>query len=105
MYPVINQNPDQNATGDSFWDQFSHIPGAIDSHMPTFDKSLDAYFDHNFAAIIREWDLVTEPDLERLENRLSHVSEEISQLYAKRTAIETRAQRLDDLVTTLEKSL
>jgi hypothetical protein len=105
MYPVINQNPDQNATGESFWDQFSHIPGAIDSRMPTFDKSLDAYFDHNFSAIIEEWDLVTEIDLERLENRLAHVSEEINQLYAERTAIEARAQRLDDLVTSLEKSL
>jgi uncharacterized small protein (DUF1192 family) len=105
MYPVLNQNPDQNATGESFWDQFSHIPGTIDSHMPTFDKSLDAYFDHNFAAIIKEWDLVTEIDLERLEDRLAHVSDEITRLYAERTTIEARAQRLDDLVTTLEKSL
>ena len=45
MYPVINPNPDQNVTGDSFWDQFSHIPSTIESRIPTFDKSLDTYFD------------------------------------------------------------
>jgi hypothetical protein len=54
MYPVINQNPDQDVTGDSFWDQFSHIPGTIESRIPTFDKSLDTYFDQHFAAIIEE---------------------------------------------------
>ncbi|MFA7694860.1 MAG: hypothetical protein WCX63_04940 [Methanoregula sp.] len=101
----INQNPEQNATGDSFWDQFSHIPGAIDSRIPTFDKSLDAYFDRHFSAIIDECDLVTETDLDRLENRLAHVTDDITGLYAEKATIEARAQRLDDLVTSLEKSL
>ncbi|MFA6363853.1 hypothetical protein [Methanoregula sp.] len=105
MYPVINQNPEQNATGDSFWDQFSHIPGTIGSHVPTFDKSLDTYFDQHFAAIIEEWDLVTDADLDRLERRLANVSDEITGLYAEKTAIEARAQRLDDLITSMERSL
>jgi hypothetical protein len=105
MYPVINQNPDLNATGDSFWEVFSHIPGTIESRVPTFDKSLDAYFDQHFAAIIEEWDLVTGTDLDRLENRLAHVSDEITRLYAEKVAIEARAQRLDELISHLEKSL
>lgn len=105
MHPAINQNPDRNAIGDSFWDQFSHVPGTIESHVPTFNKSLDAYFDQHFAAIIEEWDLVTEGDLEKLQNRLLRVSDEISSLYAGKAAIEARAERLDDLITSLEKSL
>ncbi|MCK9631216.1 MAG: hypothetical protein M0R30_06190 [Methanoregula sp.] len=105
MYPVINQNPDQHATGDSFWDRFSHIPGAIESRVPTFDRSLDNYFDQHFAAIIEEWDLVTESDLDRLATRLTRVTDEISSLYAGKMAIETRAQKLDDLITSMEKSL
>jgi hypothetical protein len=105
MYPVINENPDQNATGTSFWDQFSHIHGTIESRIPTLDKSLDVYFDKNFAAIIEEWDLVTDSDLHRLENRFAAVSNEISSLYAKKMTIEGRAKKLDDLITTLEKSL
>jgi hypothetical protein len=105
MYPVINQNPDLNVTGDSFWDRFSAIPGTIESHVPTFDKSLDTYFDQHFAAIIGEWDLVTGTDLERLETRLANVSDEITGLSAERSTIEARAQRLDDLITSLEGSL
>ena len=103
MYPVINQNPDQQAIGDSFWDQFSHLPGTIESRIPTFDRSLDAYFDAHFTAIIEEWDLVTESDLHRLEGRLARVTDEISNLYAGKMAIESRARALDSLITSLEE--
>jgi hypothetical protein len=105
MYPVINGNPDQNATGASFWDQFSHVPGTIESRIPTLDKSLDVYFDQNFAAIIEEWDLVTDSDLHRLETRFAAVSNEISGLYAGKMTIEGRAKKLDALITSLEKSI
>ena len=105
MNPVINQNLNQNAAGSSFWDQFSHMPGTIESRIPTFDKSLDAYFDQNFAAIIEEWDLVTDSDLHKLENRLATVSDEISGLYAGKMKIEGRAKKLDGLLSSLEKSL
>jgi len=105
MYPVINQNSDQNATGGSFWDQFSHIQGTIESRIPTFDKSLDAYFDQNFAAIVEEWDLVIDSDLHKLEIRLAAVSDEISSLYAGKMTIESRAKKLGDLISSLEKSL
>jgi hypothetical protein len=33
------------------------------------------------------------------------VSDEITGLYAEKTAIEARAQRLDDLITSMERSL
>jgi hypothetical protein len=105
MYPVISQNQDQNSTGNSFWDQFAHIPDSIESRIPTLDKSLDTYFDANFAAIIEEWDLVTESDLELLERRLSRVTDDINSLYAGKMAIETRAKALDDLISSLEKSV
>jgi hypothetical protein len=105
MYPVISQNPEQNNTGNTFWDQFSQVPGTIESRIPTFDKSLDVYFDRNFAAIIEEWDLVTESDLHRLENRLIRVSDEISALYAGKVPLESRAKKLDDLITLLERSV
>src|SRR5512136_1733134 len=105
MFPASSQNPDQYRTGDSFWDTFAHMPGTIESRVPTLDTSLDAYFDQHFAAIIEEWDLVTESDLHRLEGRLSRVSDEISSLYAGKMTIESRAKKLDDLVSQLEKSL
>ena len=105
MYPAVSQDPERNVTGESFWDQFAELPATIESHVPTFDKSLDAYFDRHFSAIIEEWDLVTEGDLQGLEARLSRVTDEISSLYAGRAALEARVQRLDELITSLERSL
>jgi hypothetical protein len=104
MYPVINQSPELNSTGASFWDQFSNLPGTIESRMPTLDKSLDAYFDRNFAAFIEEWNLVTESDLHRLEGRLARVTDEISSLYAGKVTLEARAKKLDNLISSMEKS-
>jgi len=105
MYPAISQNPDEHVTGGSFWDSFSRIQGTIESRVPTFDRSLDGYFDEHFAAIIEEWDLVTETDLHKLETRLARVTDEISSLYAGKTAIESRAKALDLLITSLEEKV
>jgi len=104
MYPEIYRNPDENATGNAFWDQFGNVPGTIESYVPTFDKTLDAYFDRHFSAIIEEWELVTETDLDTLSRRLERVTDEISRLYESRAAIESRVHRLDDLIATLEGS-
>lgn len=104
MYPAITLPNNRNAAGTSFWDQVSELPGTIESRLPTFDKSLDAYFDRHFAAIIEEWDLVTENDLRQLEARLSRVGDEISALYAEKAAREARVRRLDELITSLEGS-
>jgi BMFP domain-containing protein YqiC len=105
MYPVIIRNSDQTITKNSFWDQFSHIPEALEYRLPTFDRSLDAYFDQNFAAIIKEWELVTENDLHHLESRLARVSDEISGLFTRKMSLESRTKELDDLITSLERSL
>ena len=104
MNPVVYQNPEQELTSGSFFDELSQVPKTLESHIPTFDRSLDAYFDRHFAEIIEEWDLVTESDLKKLENRLERVSDEISGLYAGKMAIESRAKDLDALITSLERS-
>jgi hypothetical protein len=103
MYPVINQN--NNATGNSFWDRFAHIPGTIDAHVPTLDKSLDGYFDQHFAAIIEEWDLLIESDLDRLEGRLTRVTNEISGLYAGKVTLDARVKDLDEMISQLEQTV
>lgn len=97
-------NSDAELTGGSFLDRFAEIPAAIGARVPTFDKSLDAYFDKRFSAIIEEWDLVTETDLAHLSQRLERVSDEITGLVAERAALEARAEKLDDIVTSLERS-
>ena len=49
MYPVVNQHQE---TG--FDLPFSDVAGKLERALPTFDKSLDAYFDRRFASIISE---------------------------------------------------
>ena len=100
MDTVVNQT--EHAPG--YWERISHLPGAIDAKLPTFDKSLDAYFDQNFAAIIEEWDLLTDSDLHKLEYRLSQITNEISTLFAEKLVIEKRVGKLDVLISSMEGS-
>jgi len=104
MNPTVFHAPEQDLTSGSFWDELSQVPTTIGSRLPTFDRSLDAYFDRHFAAIIEEWDLVTGSDLKNLENRLDRVSSEISRMYEGKMVLESRAQELDRMISSLERS-
>lgn len=77
---------------------FSDLAGKI----PTFERSLDQYFDAHFAAIIDEWGLLTENDLADFDGRLATLSGEIDRLYGAQVAVEARAKALDAEITTLE---
>jgi len=100
MYPVAYEHHD---TG--FDLPFSDIATRLERALPTFDKSLDSYFDKRFAAIIEEWGLLTESDLRILEGRLSSVTSEIDILVSQKAKLEKRIANLDELVSSLETSL
>ena len=100
MYPVVNRHQETE-----FELPFSDLPGKLEQVLPTFDKSLDSYFDRRFAAIITEWELLTESELRLLEGRLVAATAEIDGLCAKKMQIEKKLSDLDDLVSSLEKSL
>ena len=102
MNTVVYGEPELPETKGTFWNRVSELPATIESRVPTMDRSLDAYFDRHFAAIIEEWDLVTESDLARLENRLVRVTDAISALYAERTKTEARVHELEALISELE---
>jgi len=100
MNTVVNQTE----TAPGYWEKVSHIPAVFDSKLPSFDKSLDGYFDQNFASIIEEWDLLTDSDLHKLEYRLSQITTEISTLFAEKMVIEKRVGNLDILISSMEGS-
>jgi hypothetical protein len=100
MNTVVNQTE----TSPGYWEKVSNFSASIGSKVPTFDKSMDAYFDQNFASIIEEWDLLTDSDLHKLEYRLSQITNEISTLFAEKMVIEKRVGNLDILVSSLEGS-
>jgi hypothetical protein len=94
---------------ESYWHQMTgHLSGArtaVGEKLPTFDKSLDAYFDQSFPSIIEEWDLITDSDLVRMENRLQAITNEINILFSGKAILEKRAADLDVVITSLEKSV
>jgi hypothetical protein len=100
MNTVVNQTE----TAPGYWEKISNYSASIGSKVPTFDKSMDAYFDQNFASIIEEWDLLTDSDLHKLEYRLSQITNEISTLFAEKMVIEKRVGNLDVLVSSMEGS-
>ena len=100
MNTVVNQTE----TSPGYWEKVSNFSASIGSKVPTFDKSMDAYFDQNFASIIEEWDLLTDSDLHKLEYRLSQITNEISTLFAEKMVIEKRVGNLDILISSLEGS-
>jgi hypothetical protein len=100
MNAVVNETE----TSPGYWERVSNFSATMGSKIPTFDKSLDAYFDQNFASIIEEWDLLTDSDLHKLEYRLSQITNEISTLFAEKLVIEKRVGNLDVLISSMEGS-
>jgi hypothetical protein len=75
---------------------------SLEERLPSLDKSLDRYFDQYMDSIVQEWDLLTEPDLLRLERRLAKITGELSELEKGHTALTDRARALDAAVKELE---
>ena len=81
---------------------FSKLPEHLERTIPTFDKSLDLWFDRNFDSVIAEWGLLTESELHRLERRLETVTSEIGSLYSGKTLLEEQIASLEILISSLE---
>ena len=88
--------------GHEFGNEISDAFGKIGGKIPTFERTLDTYFDKNGQAIIDEWGLLTPDDLESLELRLNSVSREIDRLYGANSRMERRMQILEDEIRALE---
>jgi hypothetical protein len=86
----------------SFWGNLPDVPGYLEKKLPTMDRSLDAYLDKNFEAIIEEWGLLREDDLIELERRLDRVTEDVNRLSAGKVAISDRVNMLETVVSRLE---
>ncbi|MDD1702998.1 MAG: hypothetical protein LUQ31_08480 [Methanoregula sp.] len=82
--------------------EFPDVSGYLQDKLPSFEKSLDRYFDEHFPEIIEEWELVREADLKDLELRLDAVSAEIDTLLKGETALRERTDRLGALIGELE---
>jgi len=92
----------EKAEKSSFKDSVMAIPATISAKLPTMDKSLDTYFDAHMSAIIDEWGLITQHDLDDLDRRLQVSGAGINKLETGKARIEKRAADLDAEIRKLE---
>jgi hypothetical protein len=89
--------------GQAFGRELSDAFGAFGEKIPTFERTLDRYFDRNASAIVEKWGLLTTVELGQLEQRLNAISLEIDRLYGAKDRLGHRIARLDDGIRALEE--
>jgi hypothetical protein len=97
MYPMETKE-----RGSRYVRTLYELSQSVEDRIPTFNRSLDRYFDAHFEAIINEWQLLTDHDLYDLERRVDHVTEEIDRLYLHKSVLEKQAAKLEEEIQFLE---
>ncbi|HOJ96058.1 MAG TPA: hypothetical protein PK024_04370 [Methanospirillum sp.] len=70
--------------------------------VPTFERTLDSYFERNMDSIIEEWGLITEADLNEYARKLEYLSYEVGRLYAEKDLLKKRAEGIEKSIKKLE---
>ncbi|WP_214035752.1 hypothetical protein [Methanospirillum sp.] len=85
-----------------FFDSLTSFETKAEDLVPTFDRTLDSYFEKNFESIIEEWGLITEADLSEYGRRLEFLSYEIGRLQAGKDLLMNRASAIEKSIKELE---
>ncbi|MDX8551454.1 hypothetical protein KHC33_05270 [Methanospirillum sp. J.3.6.1-F.2.7.3] len=85
-----------------FFENIPHFDTPVTSKVPTFDRTLDSYFDRNFETIIEEWGLVTESDLSEYARKLDYLSYEVGRLHTEKDLLKKRADSIEKAISNLE---
>lgn len=70
--------------------------------IPTFDRTLDSFFDRNFETIIEEWGFITEADIAEYERKLDYLSYEVGRLVTEKDLMKNRAEHIEKAIAELE---
>lgn len=97
MYPM-----ETRGRGSQYMRTLYELTHSLEERVPTFNRSLDRYFDVHFEAIINEWQLLTDRDLSELERRVDLVTEEIDRLYLHKSVLEKQTAKLEEEIQFLE---
>ena len=87
-----------------YWRELSEMTGSVATSIPTFDRQLDNFFERNAGAIIDEWDLITDEDLNHIQRRLEYLTYEVNRLVISKGNLEKRVQNLSTMIGKLEES-
>lgn len=97
MYPM-----ETRGRSSQYMRTLHELTHSVEERIPTFNRSLDRYFDVHFEAIINEWQLLTDHDLSELERRVDLVTEEVDRLYLHTSVLKKQAANLEEEIQFLE---
>ena len=86
-----------------YWHELCEMSESFVDSIPNFDKRLDSFFKQNAEAIIDEWELVTDDDLQHLRKKLDYLSYEVGRLVVEKGNFENRVLTLRSAIEDLEK--
>lgn len=85
-----------------FFDNLTGFERTAEDIAPTFDRTLDSYFDRNFESIIQEWGLITDADLIHYKRKLDYLSYEVGRLVNEKDAMKSRFSDIERAISELE---
>lgn len=86
-----------------YWHELSEMSESFVDSIPNFDKRLDSFFYWNAEAIIDEWELLTDDDLQHLGKKLDYLLYEVDRLVVERSNFERRVHTIRSAIEDMEK--
>jgi hypothetical protein len=84
------------------FENFSGFKTSFGDKSPSFERTLDSYFDRNSEAVLEEWGLLTDSDLAQYQRKLEFLSYEVERLYAEKDSMKTRVSSIENAIKELE---
>jgi len=85
-----------------FYDNLTNFETSAALKVPTFDRTIDSYFDRNYEGIIEEWGLITEADINEYARKLDYLSYEVGRLATEKDLLKNRANTIEKAIADLE---
>jgi len=85
-----------------FFGNISSNPVFSGESIPTFDRSLESYFSRNSEAIMEEWGLLTDADMNEYQRKLEFLSYEVGRLVTEKDLLKNRADNIEKAIAELE---
>jgi hypothetical protein len=85
------------------FENLSGFKTSLGDHTPSFEKTLEDYFNRNSEALIEEWGLLTNSDIDQYQRKLEYLSYEVGRLYVEKDAMKNRVVSIEKAISELEK--
>ena len=87
------------------FENFSGFQTSLEDKSPSFERTLNSYFDRNSEAVIEEWGLLTDSDLAQYQRKLEYLSYEVERLYTEKESMKNRVSGIEKAIKDLEAKI